>query len=569
MLKRVIAVIASKTLSKHILSKKLVQVGIKTSMMLPSQLKEVLKTHTHDTYAVVIKSLEDPVSATGLNSIRAVYTGRFIVIPEPIDLSKFSSIETRELSETSNTKGTLGKFYCFMEDLLDEAENKDLKRAIAIIRDRLCNVLDEKTLKDFIEEYIHSRIFRRTSTQLVVEILSWKERFLEMYIAEKIHRQVKEFSRTPEKVVLGEPDTIKRYYDGILEKIAGAVDDNVLEGFKEYVAVLFFQTYLYPRILVPFIEVPTWLVMEKMGLMNLEEIDERFDESIYFPSQEDQEGAEEIYNELIERTNVDEVVKIVKTTLSPPLNDLVKAINDAMAEKNAYQIRNYLMKRFHKISSGSDEKVLYPIDLTLWNLAKAFYVQGSKDLTDVIVDIFVRDKEIFENFYLRKLKRKYEGFGVITSFMIKTKDSTRVSTLYIDKWTMSCKEDSREPHSSSKPYIGRESNREIYTMEHLVGSVPRAMRTYFLLRELIRSKGTDEALSLFLEALISKPLYLDFEKVRICIENTKDFRYKGLENYVRVSAEDVADILAGTSFMLACLGRDFQNVFGPHGIYPY
>ncbi|MEM2550148.1 MAG: hypothetical protein QW689_07025 [Nitrososphaerota archaeon] len=567
--RRVITTIAAKYLSKYILSKKTIYAGIKASMILPSQLKEALKVHTHTTYTTIIKSLGDPVSMTGLNSIRAAYTGRFIVIPKPIDLSKFSSSGDKELSEVSVIEGALRNFYCFMEDLLDEVENKDLKEAVETIRYRLHEVFDEETLKDFIEEYIHSRIFRKTSTQLLVDILSWKERFLEMYIAEKIHRQVKEFPRTPEKAELGEPDTIKRYFSEILEKIAGAVDDNVLEAFKEYVAVLFFQAHLYPRILIPFIEVPTWLTMEKIGLMNSEEIAERFDESIYFPSQEDLNGAEEIYDELRERTDIDEVIKIVKMTLSPPLNDLVKTINNAIIEKNIYQIRNYFMERFHKISSGRDEKVLHHTDLTPWSLAKAFYVKGSKDFIDVIVDIFIRDKEIFESFYLRKLSRRYEDLGVIMSFTTNAEDSERIPILFIDKWSMSCKEDSGKSSSSSKPYIGKESGREVYTMEHLVGSVPRAMRTYFLLRESMRSRGTDKTLSLFIGALIGKPLYLDSEKLRTCIENTKDFKYKGLENHVEVNPEDVADILAGTSFMLACLGKDFYFVFGPHGIYPY
>ncbi|MEM4739802.1 MAG: hypothetical protein QXS63_01830 [Zestosphaera sp.] len=546
--------------------------------VIPSPLNAASRIHTHKTYTKMIEFMRNPVAIPGIHGVRAVYTGRFIVLTKPIDLSKFYPETTEALDIESSYGEARVRLYCFMEDLLDTVENMKLEKAVETIDNKLSEVYDKDARRDFIEEYIHWRIFQKTTMWQLLELLSWKERLLGMYIAEKIHRVVKEFPRTPEKEEIGELNTTKKYYMEIQKKIAKAVDENVLKAFKEYIATLYFQLWFYPKVLVPFIEVPTWFVMENMNRMKPEEVEMRLEDERYFPDPEDMENARHVYEMLSQMKKqgkeLDEVVKIANTALNPLLEELISKIDEALREMNIGLVGKYLMERFmegfNDTPRGSIEKASPPAVFNPWglviNVIKTIPAPLVKDFTNVILDILVQDREIFEEFYSRKISRKYGNLGILVNTM--TKDE-KVSPLFVDKWSASCKDDSMKPSPRVKPYIGKVSKRVVSTVEHLVGTVPRAIRTYTLLKHRMKFSGIDETISEFQSALIGKPLHLDLEKLRTCLENAEDFEYKGLHNYNEVDAEDVASVLAGTAFLLACLGSDFSDMYGPHGLYLY
>ncbi|MEM4912764.1 MAG: hypothetical protein QW579_01025 [Desulfurococcaceae archaeon] len=541
--------------------------------VVPSQLSKASIIHTHETYTKMIKTIRNPATIPGVRGVRALYTGRFIVLPKPIDLSKLYPETTEVLNVESSCEEARVQLYCFMEDLLDTVENMRLEKAVETIDKELSKLYDEDARRDFIEEYIHSRIFRKTTMWKLHEHNSWKERLLGMYIAEKIHRAVKKLPRTPEKEEIGELDTTKKYYMEIRKEIAKAVDENILRAFKEYTAALYFQLWFYPKLLIPFVEVPTWYIMVKMNLMKPEEVEMRLEDERYFPDPEDEENARRIYEMLstnIQGGELDKVVEVVNTTLNPPLEELISKIDEALRKKNIGLIGEYLMERFNNALHGSTVKVSPSADITIWDLAisvfKALPAPLVEDVIGVIIDVLDRDREILEGFYSRKISRKYGNLGVLVNLKIKNKG---VSPLFIDKFSASCKDNSMKPSPHAKPYIGKVSRRVVSTVEHLVGTLPRAIRIFILLIHRMKFSGIDDTILEFQSALIGKSLHLDSEKLRICLENTKDFEYKGLYSYDEVNAEDVASVLAGTAFLLACLGSDFSDIYGPHGLYLY
>lgn len=543
-----------------------IRMSVKLSMSRTT--KRIIEIHNHRSYAAMVSKSSGPVTGrTALMSVSAVNTMRFMVFPKPItiDASKSPWADLRESREV------VWRFLCHVERLLDVAERSEsIKDAIDTLRNGLRGIVEEETLRDLIEEYVHSRMSRGTAVRFVVEVLSWKQRLLEMYIAERIHNRVTTFPRDPRKAVeergLYEPDSIRRYFDGFLEEVERAVDANLLKAFKEYIASLYFQKYLYPISIVPFIEVPTWLIMNKMGLMSEDEIDARLGSETYFPDDEDVKRAREIHDALAKFTNLDEVVSVVNETLSPTLDDLVGVIGEAADKRNPTQLSDYFMERFSTVLSGhgrSGGVRQRGSSFPFWEIVKVLGVQseGVDDLVEVICDILSRDRKLFEEFYLRKLTSEYGYTGVLISLRVGTEV---VGPLFVDRWSGSLCEEKPRDLSSDSAHVDASSCAKIGTVECLVGLIPIAMRPYVVLREWLMEYGIDGALQQFLQAQIGGPK-MDAERCKACMESAQDFEYRGLAGYMEASARDISDIVVGAGFMVACLGP----IFRPHGIYLY
>lgn len=574
MLRHIMTIARRKPFIYISMNRKLIPVYIKMLRLFPRQQSELLKMHSYSNYTAIVNTLKNSIHAKSIQSyINALWTSRFIVITEPIyiDSSKLPTGITR------NAKEIAMAFICSIETLLDEVEGKDLENDVK----KLYNMLNNPTsphilasllssnkniLASFIEEYIHSRIFRKTTMWLLEEVLAWKERLLEMYIVEKIHRHAKRLPRFPEiefgQEISGKDpsqlETIKRFLSETRKEIVNAVDDGVLKAFKELIATIFFMRYLYPKLMLPFIEVPTWIIMMKIGIVDEKIIEKRMEEGgPYFQDEKDAENAQRIYDEL-KGKNINEIERIVRTVLSPPLNDLIKKINDAINTKEISIVEDYFMDRFNNVLSNTSSSKPYQVRISFLDIVKMLNIIDINDLAEVIIDVVLKDRELFESFYLKKVAKEYGHVGVVLSLKIMTNGTTySIPMIFVDKWSGSCKESKVEIKESHTTQM------KGGTVEYLVGSIPRAMRSYIILRDLIMGMGLDKALEVFLGSLPGKPMDL-FERARICMEKAEDFEYKGLEGYDNANAEDLANIIMGTAFMLACIG-DFG--YGVHGIH--
>lgn len=539
-----------------------------TKLSPAGETRGMIKIHSYSSYATIAsKSRDSAAGRAALMSISAVNTMRFMVFPKPvpIDVSNIRWVGLR------GSKEIAGRLLCDVERLLDRAEkSENIKDSVNMLRGGLSGIIEERALRDLIEEYIHSRISRGTSVRFTVELLAWKQRLLEMYIAEKIHSRVAAFPRNPRRMVeergLSGADSIKRHFDGLLEEVERAVDADLLKAFREYVASLYFQKYLYPIAIVPLIEVPTWLVMNKMGLMNEDEINARLRYKTYFPDNEDVERAREVYGALLKFTDPDEIVGVANEALNPTLDELVKAIDEAVRERDPNRFADYFMERFSGVlheRSRPDRVRRKGSTFPFWEIVKVLGVQSEEisDLIEVVCDILSRDRRLLEEYYLKKIAGEYGHVGIVISLKVGTEV---IGPVFIDRWSGSICEEGLKNSSSNGTRVDTFSCGEIGTVECLVGLVPTAMRPYVILREWLMTHGVSKALQLFLQAQIGEPK-MDVERCKACIESAQGFEYRGLTGYAEASARDVSNIVVGAGFMVACLGP----IFRPHGIYLY
>lgn len=425
-----------------------------------------------------------------------------------------------------------------------------------MVTDRFSGVRDREVVKIAIHEILHDRLIRGTTYKHLLEISSWGERLLSAHIAELAHRRLG-IPRSPEEVWKGGLEDPVGYVKGLEDKVERLARE-VLQPLKNFMKALFFQIF-HTRVFGIFgVEIPTWAILLRKGLIDEEEYYRYFESEAYFPENDplNRDGrltrlAEELSDKLLRLNDPEEIASAAKKLLSPPLEEVARAHKTAY-EEGVERILDMFEDRIKNLENMPIER---PETLTTFRIVKhlSSVYERFETTLKIILEIFAteKNKELVKKVF-SQLATPYPGYGI--TMYLKCGDGEEPVTY--NPWTM------REDIWVGK-YVSERSGRKYGQFEDLVGSTPRVLRGYVYLREGLRSRGRADAKEILKEYKLKIPDEI-FEKY---IDGLRAFRYKGLENYRELGVEDAVDILSGWVYTFASLGEHSVKISGFHGRY--
>jgi hypothetical protein len=493
-----------------------------------------------------------PPFASSAFALRSGYEGLFTARFATIYLDKLGIKACRcDGDAEKEVKSVLRKF---CEDL---GRSESVREKVRLVEGLLKSLKDigfiyasEVEGKNFVkvacEELVHGLILHGTSVHELVDIASWEERFLLMYILEIAHRTIGDtFPRSPELVWGGglsddRIEEVLRASRKFLEEDED-VKRRLVEAFEELYFKMFFKSIFYPTIILPFVEVPTWIVLAKLGLMNESEVEERIED--YMPI-EQEEVAEYVYQHL-RGLDVEEVISIVKKSLNAPLEDLKKCLIGGRAGEEVIRLSRLVLERLESVVEGRRVSV-YKADK--WGLLASLRIFKMRDLTKLFAEILSEEPEVMKCVAFQSARPR--RLGVVLA-------SNKCTILY-DPWTM---EKSDEIYGG---IVVRRTGRRLTTTEDLIGSTPLVLRSYLMLRHYL-SRGDQDSI-----AAIREIVGVDEDTWKGYIDGVGRFRFMNMTDKDVVLKMDpiyAIDSILGVMYTFAKLGERAKELAGLHGIY--
>lgn len=464
-----------------------------------------------------------------------------------------------------NVIGILRNFYKEFE------ENREVSKKVNLLRKLLADLKtagfieageDEDFVRVACEEMIHGSILDGTSLHKLVDVVSWEERFLLMYITEIVHRALGDvFPRNPELF------WIKGLNDDEIEKVLSKsrefleknenVKRRLEEAFKELYFKMFFKSIFYSSIVLPFVEVPTWVILEKFGLIDKDEIkmriDERFgafsgDENFDRLMREQKRIANEVYQS-VEALEVEKVIPIVKKSLNMPIEDVRTCLVNEKAGQEISRLSNNILERLKNVVKGHDVSI-YEAKTGIQSLLMSLRIFKMKDLTKVFSDILSEEPEVLRcvAFHSARPRR----LGII---LMSIRDKCII--LY-DPWTM------EESEDICGGIFVRRTGRKLSTMEDLIGSTPLVLRGYLMLRHYLLLK--DES---FIE-VIRMNIGVDRDTWKSYTSKIESFHFIDMvskDAILNMNSAYAIDCILGLIYTFAKLGENATRLAGLHGIH--
>lgn len=514
---------------------------------------------------------------------QAVSTPRFVVVLDPIDPMELGIRAKSEEELESEAKSWCREF-------LEGLGNKSVGEVIKYIDERV-KVLELK--KPIAHELIHEYIISGTTFKLLLEISSWGERFFLMHIAEMAHREL-DIPRSPEKEWRGGLRDPAGYVKGLGDELK-QLSKEVLKPLRNLIKSLFFQVYYVKALAMIGVEIPTWVIMLKSGLIKEREYYKMLDEYLPYYNEEKVESilkalrelefrglvisddelreqlmldnklrklAEDLGRRLKGFTDFEGIVKAARKLISPPLKELAE-----VQERGLEGVLKMLRNRFYRIDEVEEAEVEIPSILTILRCLPSSF-EGLEETVKLMLEILSEEDPGVVNLMLSQAGKPYPGFGMVLRF----KFNGKLKQVLYDPWTM-------EEQEWIGKVISIRTGRPISTLEDIVGSTPRIIKGYILLSERLMGKVMEyklqgegvasEGVRERITKELLKELQLDIPKdlfTRYLI-GLEGIDYKGLGSYKDLEVEDVVDILSGWIYTLASLGEHSIKLGGLHGRY--
>jgi len=424
----------------------------------------------------------------------------------------------------------------------------------------------EKFQQVLFEELLHQKMLQGTSLGEIVNAISWEERFLLTGLLERTHRALGElFPRSPErdeKWMKGLPD---HEIEEVLEEARNRLERELVRNealkmwlvdtFKELYSRQYFKQLFYPYAVLPFIEVPAWAILNKLELMDEEEVSYRI--ASYFGFDKSREKlAHETY-EIARKMKVKDILAAVRKSLNLPMEDVRKCL-ELRGIESIRQFEEEIFERFKKVAYGRDVEV-YGGGASWLRLLRIFKM---KDLVDIFSDILSEEPEVVR--CIVSLMPRFARPEVLEKPAIAL--TCKELTIIYDPLTME-----RGPEICGG-LIVRRTGRKLGGLEDIVGSTPLVLRGYLLLRHYMYMR--DEDLLDFAKRHVGGDVAFTPEW-----ENTWDEYIKYMEkelSYVDFLEKDkvenfnpsyAIDNICGVIYSFAKLGEKATRLAGLHGVY--
>jgi hypothetical protein len=407
------------------------------------------------------------------------------------------------------------------------------------------------------EEFLHGLMLDGTSLHKLVDVVSWEERFLSIYMLEVVHRALPEtlFPRSPEIAWSNglsddEIERILRESRRILEEYE-SVKKRLTEAFKELYARMFFKSIFYPSVVLPLVEAPTWELLVKLGLMERDDVEDRMID--YFAGEDEisqrQFGMAKRVSELIKELDVEEIVSAVRNCLNIPLEDLKRVLTGGEVGKEVIRLSDLLFERLENVLKGLRVDVEVHA-ISMKSLLTSLGIFRMRDLTEVFSEILSEEPEMMRCVALYSARPR--KLGIILS-------SSKCTVLY-DPWTM---EESDEIYGG---VVVKRTGRKLTTTEDLVGSTPLVFKGYLMLRHYLTITGGIEHLI----AKVQRILGVDEKTWKDYVNGLERFSFVEMidrDNVLNISPSHAIDAILGVIYTFAKLGERATRLGGFHGIY--
>jgi hypothetical protein len=407
------------------------------------------------------------------------------------------------------------------------------------------------------EEFLHGLMLDGTSLHKLVDVVSWEERFLSIYMLEVVHRALPEtlFPRSPEIAWSNglsddEIERILRESRRILEEYE-SVKKRLTEAFKELYARMFFKSIFYPSVVLPLVEAPTWELLVKLGLMERDDVEDRMID--YFAGEDEisqrQFGMAKRVSELIKELDVEEIVSAVRNCLNIPLEDLKRVLTGGEVGKEVIRLSDLLFERLENVLKGLRVDVEVHA-ISMKSLLTSLGIFRMRDLTEVFSEILSEEPEMMRCVALYSARPR--KLGIILS-------SSKCTVLY-DPWTM---EESDEIYGG---VVVKRTGRKLTTTEDLVGSTPLVFKGYLMLRHYLTITGGIEHLI----AKVQRILGVDEKTWKDYVNGLERFSFVEMidrDSVLNISPFHAIDAILGVIYTFAKLGERATRLGGFHGIY--
>jgi hypothetical protein len=271
----------------------------------------------------------------------ALYTGRMIYICDEITNE---TLETLTKSFQIDFQKSYKKLDAQWRFIVEKIILPELNKNLGLENEEFSK---NEVLRDLRHEYIHWRIFRETSFATLIEAISFKLRFLFMFLAEKTHQTIAELPREGICLSLSQEDTkykIKKY-EGYIDEIGKSiVCQNV---FRDAIVHHFMLNSVYAKTVSMIIEPLTWAIAEKDWVKSEDEKNSLFEE--YFFDQKTRRYAKTILDKAIqflEKNTADKLIKMGRAALNIPISSLSQYIYN-MNEDIQDEIYNRFMEQIN------------------------------------------------------------------------------------------------------------------------------------------------------------------------------------------------------------------------------
>ena len=488
-------------------------------------------------------------------SIRGIYTGRFPEICVDETGVKICKCDKEGLWEISRR---------FLDDFMRESNvYKKVDLVWRFLRDLVNSGYvrvgvdgGKYFVSTLLEELIHLEIVHNTTIHALLNAISWEERVLYMYILEKVHRVLgSEFPRTPEhnwKSGLRDEE-VKKVLERSREILIGRSEDlrGIIEAFKEIYYRLCFKYYYYLIVMLPFVEIPTWIILREVGLISREDFNGKFESQIpgglWRIASEVEDLITSALNE--KKLSVNDIVTTIKKSLSLPIEDVKECLFKEKPGVEVECLTKKIFSRFKSLIENRSVKV-YEVRGGVSSWLRLFRIFKMKDIAEVFSDILSEEPEVLE--CVASLSTKPTKPGIVLS-------SSECSIIY-DKWTM------EESSKICGGIIVKRTGKELATLEDLVGSTPLVLRGYLMLRHYLKNNRTSE---------------VNFIRERVGVDEstwssyvnyiTNNLSYVDIldRDSLNMSSSHVVDSILGVIYTFAKLGEKATRLGGLHGIYIY
>jgi hypothetical protein len=407
------------------------------------------------------------------------------------------------------------------------------------------------------EEFLHGLMLDGTSLHKLVDVVSWEERFLSIYMLEVVHRALPEtlFPRSPEIAWSNglsddEIERILRESRRILEEYE-SVKKRLTEAFKELYARMFFKSIFYPSVVLPLVEVPTWELLVKLGLMERDDVEDRMID--YFAGEDEisqrQFGMAKRVSELIKELDVEEMVSAVRNCLNIPLEDLKRVLTGGEVGKEVIRLSDLLFERLENVLKGLRVDVEVHA-ISMKSLLTSLGIFRMRDLTEVFSEILSEEPEMMRCVALYSARPR--KLGIILS-------SSKCTVLY-DPWTM---EESDEIYGG---VVVKRTGRKLTTTEDLIGSTPLVFKGYLMLRHYLTiTRGIEHLI-----AKVQRILGVDEKTWKDYVNGLERFSFVEMidrDSVLNISPSHAIDAILGVIYTFAKLGERATRLGGFHGIY--